>query len=74
MRNMNRELIFIGSITRTMRARDILKMHGFDVKIERQSADLTNEGCGYGIIVVDGDTERAKDILETHGYRIRRNE
>ena len=50
------------------------KMQGFNVKIERQSADLTNEGCGYGIIVVDGDTERAKDILENQGFRIRRNE
>ena len=54
---MNRELIFIGSITRTMRARD-----------------LTNEGCGYGIIVVDGDTDRAKDILTEHGLKNRRNE
>ena len=74
MRNMNRELIFIGSITRTMRARDLLKKHGITARIERQSADLTNEGCGYGIIVVDGDTDRAKDILIEHGLKNRRNE
>lgn len=74
MSNMNRELIFIGSITRTMRARDILKVSGITAKIERQSGDLTNEGCGYGVIVVDGETERAKDILLEHGYNVRRNE
>ena len=74
MSNMNRELIFIGSITRTMRARDILRAVGISAKIERQSADLTNEGCGYGIIVVDGETERAKEILSEHGYNVRRNE
>lgn len=71
---MNKELIFTGSITRTMRARDILKAKGISAKIERQSNDLSNEGCGYGIIVVDGDTESAKAILKAHGYNIREDE
>ena len=67
---MNKELIFLGSITRTMRARDILKANGIGVKIERKTDDYDKNGCGYGIIVVSGDVQTARLILNEHGFKI----
>lgn len=67
---MNKELIFIGSITRTVRARDILQQNGIKAKIERQTNDESH-GCGYGVIVVSGDIDSAKDILTAEGFDIK---
>lgn len=66
---VGKELIFLGSITRAIRARDLLKTVGITAKIERQTNDI-EKGCGYGIIVVDGDLAAAKAILNDHGFSV----
>lgn len=67
---MNKRLIFIGSITKTIRARDILNRNGIKSKIERVTGDVQNGGCGYGIIVINGDRNEAVEILNNNGYSI----
>ena len=67
---MNKELIFIGSVTRTVRARDILQKKGIKAIIERETSD-ENHGCGYGVIVVSGDIENARAILAEEGFDIK---
>lgn len=67
---MNKELIFIGSVTRTVRARDILQKNGIRANIERETNDESH-GCGYGVIVVSGDVEDAKEILKGEGFDIK---
>ena len=71
---MNKQLIFLGSMTKTMRARDLLRKYGIKSKVERKIDDDKLSGCGFGIIVVSGDTELAKEILFENGFIAANNE
>lgn len=64
---MNKRILFIGSITRTMKARDILRKNGINATIERRQGDQIKHGCGYGIIVAEGNTDAAYSLLREHG-------
>lgn len=65
--NMEKELIYIGSINKAFKARDILKKNGFKVAIERGINSNSNDGCGYSILIVNGSANRAKSILSKNG-------
>lgn len=65
--NMEKELIYIGSINKAFKARDILKKNGFKVAIERGINSNSNDGCGYSILIVNGSAKRAKSILSKNG-------
>lgn len=66
----NRELIYIGSITKAMRARDILAANGMNVYIERESDSFNKSGCGYSILIVNGTKVQAELILKKNGFKI----
>ena len=63
---MNKELIYIGSVTQAMKGRDLLKKHGIAAHIERSAVDLDTGGCGYSIMVVDENRAKAELILKRH--------
>ena len=59
---MNKELIYIGSVNKAFKAKEILKKKGINSKIER-GLSTQKQGCGYSILVVDETNEIAKEIL-----------
>ncbi len=61
-------------MTKTMRARDLLRKYGIKSKVERKIDDDKLSGCGFVIIVVSGDTELAKEILFENGFIAANNE
>ncbi len=66
---MEKELIYIGSINKAFKARDILKKNGYKVAIERGINASLDEGCGYSILIVNGSAKQAKSILEQNGFK-----
>ena len=65
---MKRYLIQLGTVTYAIKARDLLRKKGFNVKIERKSSE-NSMGCGYAV-VLNGDITKAKDIIIKNGIRI----
>ena len=64
---MKKELIYIGSVNKAMKARQILKINGIDSKIERGMKNSI-DGCGYSVLVVEADGNHAKEILGKNGF------
>ena len=62
---MNKELIYIGSVNKAFKAKEVLKHNGIESKIER-SLSTNENGCGYSILLVES-TEKAKEILKING-------
>lgn len=67
---MKKELIFIGSVNKAMRARDILKDYGITAYVERGSDSLNSRGCGFSILIIDSSRTRAEEILKENGIQI----
>ncbi len=66
VRNMDRTLLILNSITYAMKGRDILRAKKIKAEIKRVSKRETLHGCGYGLLIY-GNAERAKEILrDTH--------
>ena len=63
---MKKELIYIGSVNKAFKAKEILKHNNINSSIEREISK-NNKGCGYNILVVDGEKEVAINILEQNG-------
>lgn len=66
---MGRFLLTTGSITYAIKGRDLLRKLGYKAKIERRSAGIGSNGCGYNI-VIDGDIKDAESILKEAGIKI----
>lgn len=62
---MNKELIYIGSVNKAFKAKELLKQNGINSKIER-GLSTQNQGCGYSILVVDETKDLAKKILKNN--------
>ena len=62
---MRKELIYIGSVNKALKARDILRKNGINSQIERGMR--TTEGCGYSVLVVDDSERVARQILIDNG-------
>ncbi len=63
--SMKRELIYIGSVNKALKAKEILRRNGINSKIERGMR--SSEGCGYSVLVVDGSESAAREILSDNG-------
>lgn len=63
---MKKELIYIGSVNKALKAKEILRKNGISSKIERGMRS-SSEGCGYSVLVVDGSESKAKEILIENG-------
>ena len=56
----------VGSVTTAMRGRDLLRKHGFSVRMEHHTSAA---GCGYSL-VVGREADRAEALLQHAGIRI----
>jgi len=63
---MNKELIYIGSVNKAFKAKEILKRNNIKSGIER-GIENKSKGCGYSILVVDGEKDVAIKILKNSG-------
>ena len=63
---MRKELIFIGSVNKAFKAKEILKKYGITSQIERGTNPSSN-GCGYSVLIVNDDKNHAKEILIENG-------
>ena len=63
---MKRELIYIGSVNKAIKARDVLKKLGIETRIER-SLTGSSGGCGYSVLIISGDASLARDVLNREG-------
>ena len=63
---MKRGLIYIGSVNKALKAKEILKKNKIDSKVERGMRS-SSEGCGYSVLVVEGSENEAKEILKENG-------
>lgn len=65
--DMEKELIYIGSVNRALKSKEILKKNGISSRVERGLMKSPSKGCGYSVLIVDGTKEDALKILEDNG-------
>lgn len=63
---MGKPLLTVSSITRAMRARELLRRHGIDAAVERVP-HVPGMGCGYGVFVPNR-REEALSLLRGAGF------
>lgn len=66
---MGESLIFTGSITYSMKIKDILNKNGFSASIKKNQSTTSGKGCSYGVYV-SGDAEKAREILSDSGINV----
>ncbi len=66
---MANQYIHVGSITNAMRGKKVLEKGGIRAYIHRASNPEQGDGCGYSLLVVDGDN-RAVRMLKDAGVRV----
>lgn len=64
---MEKELIYIGSVNRALKSREILKKNGISSRVERVLDKSSSKGCGYSVLIVDATKEEAMQILKEYG-------
>lgn len=67
---MKRYIIATGTVTHAIKGRDILRRNGFKARVEKSSQPTPKTGCGYSVILENGDIERAEKILREQGVKI----
>ena len=61
---MEKELIYIGSVNRALKSKEILKKNGISSRVERGLMKSPSKGCGYSELIVDGTREEALRVLK----------
>ena len=61
---MEKELIYIGSVNRALKSKEILKKNGISSRVERGLMKSPSKGCGYSVLIVDGTREEALRVLQ----------
>ena len=51
-----------GTVTYAIKGRDLLRHHGYKVRMERVTSGIGKAGCGYSL-VLEGDAEAAERLL-----------
>lgn len=64
---MEKELIYIGSVNRALKSKEVLKKNGISSRVERGLMKSPSKGCGYSVLIVDGTREDALRVLEENG-------
>lgn len=65
---MGKPLLTMSSITRAMRARELLRRHGIEASMERVP-HIPGVGCGYGVFV-PARQEEARALLRGAGFAL----
>ncbi len=63
---MKKELIYIGSVSRAFKAKEILSSNGIKSSVERGIGNKQH-GCGYSVLIVEDDKSIAREILADNG-------
>lgn len=66
---MEKTYLTIGTVTRAMMARDVLRAKGIDATAAKTPAGLSSMGCSYSV-VVRGDVTRAREILASNNIKV----
>lgn len=61
---MEKELIYIGSVNRALKSKEILKKNGISSRVERGLMKSPSKGCGYSVLIVDGTRKEALRVLK----------
>lgn len=64
-----RYIITTGTVTYAIKARDILRRNGFNVKTERITSGAGSAGCGYAVVIGE-NLEKAVALLKSSGIKI----
>lgn len=67
---MEKYILLLSSITYAYTARDILYENGIKCYVERVSAKLRKNGCGYGVKLKE-NPEVAKALLVENGLKVK---
>ncbi len=62
-------LIKLSSVTQAMKAKEILKKHGINSKIQRIPAKKGQGACGYGLLI-NNKINEAAEILESNSIKV----
>ena len=63
------QMIVMSSVTYAIKGRDILRLKGFKVSIDRLPPGPQRPGCGYGVCVI-GDVTSAVATLQQYGVKV----
>lgn len=66
---MNKYRITTGTVTYAIKGRDLLRRHGYRVRMERITSGLGSAGCGYSL-VVEGPLADVEDLLRRSDIKI----
>lgn len=67
---MKRYIITTGTVTYAIKGRDILRKKGFKARVEKSSSLIEKTGCGYAIVLENGNIDTAEKILRNAGVKI----
>lgn len=67
---MKRYIITTGTVTYAIKGRDILRKKGFKARVEKSSSLIEKSGCGYAIVLENGNIDAAEKILRNAGVKI----
>lgn len=65
---MKQYRIITGTVTYAIKGRELLRHHGYKVKMER-AAQSVSAGCGYSLII-NGDLSKAQELLRGADVKI----
>lgn len=66
---MEKYYLTIGSVTRAIMARDILRKNGINASTAKTPAGLSKSGCGYSVVVF-GSPTRSVEILSNNNIKV----
>lgn len=67
---MEKIYLTIGTVTRAMLARDVLREKGIDAAAAKTPAGLSRMGCSYSVVVRGDAVTRTKEILADRGIQV----
>lgn len=66
---MGNRYIHVGSVTNAMRGKRLLEEQGIRSYLHRASRPSDGDGCGYSLLVTEGE-QRALQVLRQSGVRV----
>lgn len=73
-KKMERFLVYTGTVTYALKAKDLLLRLGYKARIERRTKDIGKYGCGYLVVVETDDINKVKSVLLSGKVKILKTE
>lgn len=68
---MGKPYIMVESMTTAIKGQRYLSLKGIDSAVKRTPANAAKNGCGYSIVVSEGDVQRARQLLTDIDIKIK---